>query len=97
MPALTSARTPAGSAAANRPSLNIVARSPFCLSGFSIRDIAPHVDFLGPHVYPMDTDVVRQHLTAAFVCELAGFTGRPGRCGPDATSRCRARPRHDPS
>lgn len=46
-------------------------------NGFSVRDIAPHVDFLGPHVYPMDTDVVRQHLTAAFVCELAGFTGLP--------------------
>lgn len=46
-------------------------------NGFSVRDIAPMVDFLGPHVYRMETDIVRQHLAAAFVCDLAGFAGRP--------------------
>jgi len=46
-------------------------------NGYSLRALAPLVDFVGPHVYPMGNDVVRQHLRAAFVCELAGFTGRP--------------------
>ena len=46
-------------------------------NGFSVRDLARIVDFLGPHVYRMETDVVRQHLAAAFICELAGFTDRP--------------------
>lgn len=46
-------------------------------NGFALRELAPLVDFLGPHVYPMGNDVVRQHLAAAFVCELAGFAGRP--------------------
>jgi endo-1,4-beta-mannosidase len=39
-------------------------------NGFRIRDVAPAVDFLGPHVYPMSDDAVRQHLAAAFTCEL---------------------------
>ena len=46
-------------------------------NGYSVRDIAALVDFLGPHVYRMETDVVRQNLTAAFVCDLAGFSGLP--------------------
>ncbi len=46
-------------------------------NGFSVREIAPLVDFLGPHVYRMETDLVRQHLSAAFICELAGFAGKP--------------------
>ena len=46
-------------------------------NGFSLRATAPLVDFVGPHVYPMDTDRVRLHLAPAFACELAGFTGRP--------------------
>jgi endo-1,4-beta-mannosidase len=46
-------------------------------NGFSVRATAPLVDFLGPHVYPMDSDRVRLHLAPAFACELAGFTGRP--------------------
>jgi endo-1,4-beta-mannosidase len=46
-------------------------------NGYSLREIAPYVDFVGPHVYRMETDVVRQHLMAAFITELAGFTGRP--------------------
>ena len=46
-------------------------------NGFSLRATAPLVDFVGPHVYPMDTDRARLHLAPAFACELAGFTGRP--------------------
>lgn len=46
-------------------------------NGYSVRDIAGLVDFLGPHVYKMETDVVRQNLAAGFVCELAGFTDLP--------------------
>jgi endo-1,4-beta-mannosidase len=46
-------------------------------NGFSLRALAPLVDFVGPHVYPMEDDPVRQVLTAAFACELAGGFGRP--------------------
>jgi endo-1,4-beta-mannosidase len=46
-------------------------------NGFSLRATAPLVDFVGPHVYPMDSDRVRLHLAPAFACELAGFTGKP--------------------
>ncbi|NUR08283.1 MAG: cellulase family glycosylhydrolase [Nocardioidaceae bacterium] len=46
-------------------------------NGFSVRDTARLVDFVGPHVYPMQDDVVRQHLRAAFVCELAAVARRP--------------------
>ena len=46
-------------------------------NGFRTRDIAKLVDFLGPHVYRMETDQVRQHLGAAFICELLHFSGRP--------------------
>ncbi len=46
-------------------------------NGFPVRQIAPLVDFIGPHVYRMETDLVRQHLSPAFACHLAGFTGRP--------------------
>jgi endo-1,4-beta-mannosidase len=46
-------------------------------NGFSVRDIASLVDFLGPHVYRMEDDQVRQHYAAAWVCELAGTFGRP--------------------
>jgi endo-1,4-beta-mannosidase len=46
-------------------------------NGFSVRDIAGMVDFLGPHVYRMEDDLVRQHFGAAFVCELTGTLGRP--------------------
>jgi endo-1,4-beta-mannosidase len=46
-------------------------------NGFSIRDIAGLVDFLGPHVYRMEDDQVRQHYAAAWVCELAGTFGLP--------------------
>ncbi|QPP06457.1 cellulase family glycosylhydrolase [Streptomyces bathyalis] len=46
-------------------------------NGFRIRDLAELVDFHGPHVYRMETDVVRQHLGAAFVCELLDIGGKP--------------------
>jgi endo-1,4-beta-mannosidase len=46
-------------------------------NGFSVRDIAALVDFLGPHVYKMEDDQVRQHYAAAWICELAGTFGRP--------------------
>ncbi|MGH9068776.1 MAG: beta-mannosidase [Acidimicrobiales bacterium] len=46
-------------------------------NGFRLRDLARVVDFVGPHVYPMGDDAVRQHLQAAFSCELSGGFGRP--------------------
>ena len=46
-------------------------------NGFSLRATASLVDFVGPHVYPMDSDRVRLHLAPAFACELAGVAGRP--------------------
>lgn len=46
-------------------------------NGFHVRDIAPLVDFLGPHVYRMEDDQARQFLTAAFICHLLGFAGLP--------------------
>ncbi|MGW2324311.1 glycoside hydrolase 5 family protein [Streptomyces sp. NPDC001700] len=46
-------------------------------NGFSLRDTAEYVDFVGPHVYRSDTDRVRQHHRAAFECELASVTGAP--------------------
>jgi endo-1,4-beta-mannosidase len=42
-----------------------------------VRATAPLGDFLGPHVYRMETDRVRLHLGPAFVCELAAFAGKP--------------------
>jgi endo-1,4-beta-mannosidase len=45
-------------------------------NGFRLRDVAPAVDFIGPHVYPMSDDPVRHHLAAAFACELSQV-GRP--------------------
>ncbi|MEU8356894.1 cellulase family glycosylhydrolase [Nonomuraea sp. NPDC048882] len=46
-------------------------------NGFRVRELAGLVDFLGPHVYRMETDPVRQHLGAAFVCELLDLGGKP--------------------
>jgi endo-1,4-beta-mannosidase len=46
-------------------------------NGFSVRELAAVTDFVGPHVYRMEDDVVRQHWGAAFICELAGTYGRP--------------------
>ncbi|MFE2496912.1 cellulase family glycosylhydrolase [Streptomyces scopuliridis] len=46
-------------------------------NGFSLRETAQYVDFVGPHVYRSDTDLPRQHYRAAFECELAAVTGQP--------------------
>ena len=46
-------------------------------NGFSLRALAPLIDFVGPHVYPTEDDQVRQFLAPAFACELAGGFGRP--------------------
>ncbi|MGP4111193.1 cellulase family glycosylhydrolase [Streptomyces sp. 4N509B] len=46
-------------------------------NGFRLRDTAELCDFLGPHVYRMEDDPVRQHHAAAWVCELTGTFGRP--------------------
>ncbi len=46
-------------------------------NGFSLRRLAPLVDFMGPHVYPMSDDAVRHHSTAALACLLAGDFARP--------------------
>jgi endo-1,4-beta-mannosidase len=46
-------------------------------NGFSVRDSARLCDFLGPHSYPQENDLIRQHYAAAWVCELAGTFGLP--------------------
>src|SRR5215216_325368 len=46
-------------------------------NGYSLRALGPLVDFFGPHVYPTQDDQVRQVLTPAFACELAGSLGKP--------------------
>jgi endo-1,4-beta-mannosidase len=46
-------------------------------NGFSLRRLAPIVDFIGPHVYLSSDDPVRQMLAAAFACELSGSFGKP--------------------
>jgi hypothetical protein len=46
-------------------------------NGFSLRRLAPLVDFIGPHTYLSSDDPVRQMLAAAFACELSGSFGKP--------------------
>jgi len=46
-------------------------------NGYSLRALAPLVDFFGPHSYPMEDDQARLSLTPAFACELAGSFGKP--------------------
>lgn len=46
-------------------------------NGFSVRDLAELTDFLGPHVYRMENDQIRQHYGAAFICELVSTLGSP--------------------
>jgi endo-1,4-beta-mannosidase len=46
-------------------------------NGFRIADIARLCDFLGPHVYPVGDDLIRQHYAAAWQCELASTFGKP--------------------
>ena len=83
-------RSRRGPGSSCRPSVSAGARQPISLgdgawgvemtgsdNGYSLRELAPLVDFVGPHVYPMQDDQVRQFLTAAFMCELAGSFGQP--------------------
>ncbi|MDA8296372.1 MAG: cellulase family glycosylhydrolase [Actinomycetota bacterium] len=46
-------------------------------NGYSLRALAPIVDFVGPHVYPMESDPLREFLASAFSCELSGSFDRP--------------------
>ena len=46
-------------------------------NGFRLADAARLCDFLGPHVYPVGDDQIRQHYAAAWQCELAGTFGKP--------------------
>ena len=46
-------------------------------NGFRLADIAGLADFLGPHVYPVGDDPIRQRYAAALACELAGTFGKP--------------------
>ncbi|HWC78809.1 MAG TPA: cellulase family glycosylhydrolase [Pseudonocardiaceae bacterium] len=46
-------------------------------NGFRLRDSVRLCDFLGPHVYRMENDVVRQHYAGAWACELAATFGAP--------------------
>lgn len=45
-------------------------------NGFRIRELAPLVEWIGPHTYHMSDDPIRQHLIPAAVAELSHF-GRP--------------------
>lgn len=46
-------------------------------NGFSVRDLAEFTDFIGPHVYRMETDQIRQHLKAAYIAELSATHDLP--------------------
>jgi endo-1,4-beta-mannosidase len=46
-------------------------------NGYSLRSLAPIVDFAGPHVYVMSDDPVRQSMAAAVACELSAGFGIP--------------------
>jgi endo-1,4-beta-mannosidase len=46
-------------------------------SGFRLAELGPLQDWIGPHVYPMGDDRVRQHWRAAFICDLAHVAGKP--------------------
>lgn len=45
-------------------------------NGFRLRQQSDHVDFFGPHSYPMGDDQVRVHFAAAWASELCHF-GKP--------------------
>jgi len=45
-------------------------------NGFRLRDQLDHVDFFGPHSYPMGDDQMRQMTRGALVCELSQL-GKP--------------------
>jgi endo-1,4-beta-mannosidase len=46
-------------------------------NGFRLADASAICDFLGPHIYPVGDDQIRQHYAAAWQCELASTFGKP--------------------
>ncbi len=46
-------------------------------NGFRLTETAEIADFLGPHIYPLGDDPVRQRYAAAVACELSGTFGKP--------------------
>jgi endo-1,4-beta-mannosidase len=46
-------------------------------NGFRLAEVSQLVDFLGPHIYPVGDDPIRQRYAAAVACELAGTFGKP--------------------
>ncbi|MFE6997215.1 cellulase family glycosylhydrolase [Microbacterium sp. NPDC057659] len=46
-------------------------------NGFALADLAERSDFVGPHVYRMENDQIRQNLKSAFVTELCHIGERP--------------------
>jgi beta-glucosidase len=46
-------------------------------NGFSTKDLAAFTDFVGPHVYRMESDQIRQHLKAAYIAELCQVAELP--------------------
>ena len=46
-------------------------------NGFRVASTVELCDFIGPHVYRMEDDRIRQHYAAAWNCELAATFGKP--------------------
>jgi endo-1,4-beta-mannosidase len=46
-------------------------------TGYRLAELAPLVDWVGPHVYPMGDDQLRQFWRSAFICDLATTAGKP--------------------
>jgi beta-glucosidase len=46
-------------------------------NGFRLRELAEVSDFVGPHVYRMESDQIRQHLKTAWVARLCEIAERP--------------------
>ena len=46
-------------------------------NGFRLRRLRDTIDWIGPHLYGMGDDLIRQHLLIGFKLELAGGYGRP--------------------
>jgi endo-1,4-beta-mannosidase len=46
-------------------------------NGFRLAEVSEMTDFLGPHIYPVGDDPIRQRFAAAVACELAGTFGKP--------------------
>ena len=46
-------------------------------NGFRLTEVSELTDFLGPHIYPVGDDPIRQRYAAAVACELSGTFGKP--------------------